>query len=242
MNISADILAFLKLFGKASVPGFGKFSVEKTGALFHSETKTFLPPAQKIIFKKNNDTNEEGLVQFLSKRNHLAPEQVEHQLRDWVAMCESKLQTEQKILIPELGQFSIVNDQLIFEGERIEAENSDFFGLEEINLEDVQKPSSFRIPKKKQSGASTFGNIILWTFLVGIPIIGMLVLAFTQQDLLFGKKSFADQPIMNSTHRIKSTPITKDSVTKKKIDTLAQDSLKKKQTTTTPLKSQPHAK
>jgi hypothetical protein len=35
-----------------------------------------------------------------------------------------------------------------------------------------------------------FNKSILWAFLVIIPILGIVYVAYTQQELLFGEKSF----------------------------------------------------
>jgi hypothetical protein len=47
-----------------------------------------------------------------------------------------------------------------------------------------------------------FKKTILWTFLLLIPVLGIVYLVFTQQELLFGKKSFNKVSVQTSTHRI----------------------------------------
>lgn len=221
MNISADIVAFLKLFGKASVPGLGSFIVEKTSASYHQESKTILPPSQQIIFTDILVQNDEGFVQFVAKRNNLTPEQVETQLKSEIESWKSQLQNTPSIHKEGLGDFYLTETQLCLHGERIESENSDFFGLEEIKLADVQKPSTYRNKYLKKSASGSFNSFLLWTFLVAVPIVGLCVLAYTQQDLLFGKKSFADVSVKNSTHRIE-----KKDAKPPVVDTLQTDSVK----------------
>lgn len=221
MNISADILAFLKLFGKASVPGFGQFTIEKTGAQFNDQTKTLLPPSQLIIFNKNENQNDEGLIQFLAKRNQVTPDRIEKLLKDQVDSWNSTLYSGQPLLIDGLGEFD--QQDFKFSGYRIESENSDFFGLEEINITDVQKSSKYKTPKGNiPKDTNKTVSVLLWIFLLVIPVLGLLYFGYTQQELIFGKKSFDDLAVKNSTHRID---------TKEKIDTLKvepkKDSLQK---------------
>ena len=234
MNISTDILEFLKLFGKASVPSFGVFSIQKTSALLDNSSNTLLPPSQQIIFNKQHIENDEGLIQFLAKRKRVSPAIAEFTLQEQVKTWSELWNAQQNFSIAGIGEFSFANNEFSFVGNRIEDENADFFGLEEIKISDIQKPSSYKTPKnsRKQEG-SAFNKVLLWTFLVIIPILGIIYLAFTQQDLLFGKKSFGEITIQNSTHRIKEIP---------KIDSLKtnsiQDSIQKNITPTNNLPQQ----
>jgi hypothetical protein len=241
MNISTDILDFIKLYGKASVPGFGVFSIQKSGAMLDKKTNTLLPPSQQIIFEKNQVENDEGLIQFLAKREKISPEKIEKHFFEQIENWSNLLQAQQDFAIEGIGKFNFTQAEVSFQGNRIENENADFFGLEEIKIADIQKPSSYKAPKntRKQEG-NFFNKILLWTFLVFIPVLGIVYLAISQQDLLFGKKSFGEVSIKNSTHRIEETP---------KIDSLkskiSQDSLQKDstQTTTKPqLKTISHGK
>ena len=210
MKISADILVFLKLYKKASVPNFGWFSVVKTGAIFDSTTQTLLPPSQQIDFEKKPIQSDEGLIQFIAKRNHTTAQIAEEELNRQVGIWNDALAQNKSLTLDELGFFSLENQTIHFQGARILAENSDFFGLDEINLENIKKTSSYRGLKVKKSSSSSFNSVVLWTFLVVIPIAGLVFLAIIQQDLLFGKKSFGNVSIQNSTHRIEK-PIAKDS-------------------------------
>ena len=170
---------------------------------------------------KNENQNDEGLIQFLAKRNQVTPDRIEKLLKDQVDSWNSTLYSGQPLLIDGLGEFD--QQDFKFSGYRIESENSDFFGLEEINITDVQKSSKYKTPKGNiPKDTNKTVSVLLWIFLLVIPVLGLLYFGYTQQELIFGKKSFDDLVVKNSTHRID---------TKEKIDTLKvepkKDSLQK---------------
>ncbi|MBS1573171.1 MAG: hypothetical protein JST62_12310 [Bacteroidetes bacterium] len=227
MNFTADIFTFLKLFGKVSIPGFGVFKTIDAGAFFDENTKSLLPPSQLIVFNKNLSESDNGLVQFLAKNNNISPENIENELKETVAHWNISLQNAHELDLESLGKFSIVNNDFIFVGNRLLRENSAFFGLEEIKLSDVQKPSSYKTPKNSVTKQkSTLQEIVLWIFLTIIPIVGLLYFGITNQELIFGKKSFEKISIKNSTHRIAPTTTVENSLKTITKDTLQKDSLK----------------
>jgi hypothetical protein len=73
--------------------------------------------------------------------------------------------------------------------------------LEEIRLSDINNGEKVNTSVNREKDFK-FRKTILWVFLLIIPVLGILYLAFTQQELLFGKKSFNNVSVQTSTHRI----------------------------------------
>lgn len=228
MNISAYILEYLKQFGTVEVPGFGVFSLKNSKAIINSENGSILPPASEIVFAVDYEMQSEELAAFIAGEKQMSLDASKSDLKIQTDFWKKKLQADQFLEIQNLGIISIENDQTRFKGKRIESGHPDFYGLEEIRISDINNGEKISIAENREKDYK-FKKSILWIFLLVIPVLGILYLAFTQQELLFGKKSFDKVSVQTSTHRIvKDTvkpniPDPKATVS----DSLKKDSLSK---------------
>ncbi len=239
MNISAYILEYLKQFGTATVPGFGVFSLKNSKAIINSENGSILPPASQIEFTMDYEVQAEELTAFIAGQKQMSLEASRSDLKIQTDFWKKKLQAEQVLEIQNLGTVFIEEGNTHFKGKRIEAGRPDFYGLEEIRFSDINNGEKVNTTESREKDYK-FNKIILWVFLLLIPVLGIIYLAFTQQELLFGKKSFNKVSVQTSTHRIvKDTiKIMVHDPAKTVSDSLKQDSLVKpagKDTKTTPV-------
>jgi len=246
MNISAYILEYLKQFGAVTVPEFGVFSLENSKAIINAENGSILPPSSKIAFYSDYQILSDDLSHFISSQKSVSKEAAENELQIQTDFWKKKLQADQMLDIQGLGTISIEDGQLHFKGNRLESDHPDFYGLEEIRFSDIntsEKPETFRNSEKDYQ----FNTSVLWIFLFIIPVLGMLYVAYTQKELLFGKKSFDDISVQTKTRRIeKKIPVKIDSAKIKaadslnvlKMDSLRKDSIHKQATTTWKPKNQ----
>ncbi len=229
MNISAYILDYLRQFGTVTVPMFGVFSLENSKAVINSENGSILPPSTKIAFHSDYQILSDDLAQFIASQKSVSKEAAESELQIQTDFWKKKIQAEQVLEIQNLGTIFIEDGQLHFKGNRLESDHPDFYGLEEIHFSDFNKGETFETPKNTEKDYK-FNKSILWIFLFIVPVLGMLYLAYTQQDLIFGKKSFDDVSIQTKTKRIeKKVPVKIDSAQIKKADSIKAfktDSLK----------------
>lgn len=221
MNISAYILEYLKQYGTVTVPGFGVFSLKNSKAIINSENGSILPPASQIEFTIDYEVRAEDLTVFIAREKQMSVEASRSDLKIQTDFWKKKLQAEQVLEIQNLGTIFIEEGHTHFKGKRVEAGRPDFFGLEEIRFSDINNGEKVNTLENREKDYK-FRKTILWFFLLIIPVLGILYFAFTQKDLLFGKKSF--NSVQTSTHRI-----TKDTV---KVmvhvpETPVSDSLKK---------------
>lgn len=230
MNISAYILDYLKQFGTVTVPKFGVFSLENSKAVINSENGSILPPSTKIAFRSDYQVLSDGLVQFISSQKAISKEAAENELQIQTDFWKKKLQSEKILEIQNLGTIFIEDGQLHFKGNRLESDFPDFYGLEEIHFSDINNGEPSKDIENTEKDYQ-FNKSILWIFLFIVPVLGMLYLAYTQQELIFGKKSFDDVSVQTKTKRIeKKTPVKIDSAQIKKADSVKAfklDSLKK---------------
>lgn len=228
MNISAYILEYLKQFGTVEVPGFGVFSLKNSKAIINSENGSILPPASEIVFAVDYEMQSEELAAFIAGEKQMSLDASKSDLKIQTDFWKKKLQADQFLDIQNLGIISIEDDHTRFKGKRIESGHPDFYGLEEIRISDINNGEKISIAENRENDYK-FKKSILWIFLLVIPVLGILYLAFTQQELLFGKKSFDKVSVQTSTHRIvKDTakpniPNPKAAVS----DSLKKDSLSK---------------
>ncbi len=196
-TVSFSILDYLKSHKRANVSGLGVFYIMHSGAKVVDGTKNILPPSTEIGFDYDESARDQGLMDYLSGKTSLSAKQIATQIEDWKIM----LLNANEVQIPHLGTLKREGQAVIWNGERINAEAPDFFGLEEINLDALNAETSQEPSEYKQNKA------ILWTFLVAIPIAVILLLAYSQRDRIFGKKSF-DVSVKTSTHRIPKSSVT----------------------------------
>lgn len=197
MNLSFHLLQFLKKNGTAIIPGFGVFELKNTVAAI-SENDKILPPSKKIIFHQDFSVSNPDFVTYLSHSENISEFEAELQLKTLTNRWKSSLETDQDLELEKIGTFHVFENKIQLEGEKIQEQIPDFYGLEEIKLSDLH---SVQTAETKEV-AYQFNNSILWLFLILIPILGLCYLGFTNQELLFGKKS--DLSIKNSTHRIET--------------------------------------
>lgn len=201
MNISAYILEYLKQFGTATVPGFGVFSLKNSKAIINSENGSILPPASQIEFTMDYGVQAEDLTAFIAVQKQMSLEASRSDLKIQTDFWKKKLQAEQVLEIQNLGTVFIEEGHTLFKGKRIESGGPDFYGLEEIRFSDINNGEKVNASVNREKDFK-FKKTILWIFLLVIPVLGIVYLAFTQQELLFGKKSFNNISVQTSTHRI----------------------------------------
>ncbi|PXW13476.1 MULTISPECIES: hypothetical protein [unclassified Chryseobacterium] len=201
MNISAYILEYLKQFGTATVPGFGVFSLKNSKAIINSENGSILPPASQIEFAIDYEVRTEDLTAFIAEQKQMSLEASRSDLKIQTDFWKKRLQAEQVLEIQNLGTVFIEEGHTHFKGKRIESGRPDFYGLEEIRFSDINNGEKVKTPVNREKDFK-FKKTILWIFLLIIPVLGIVYLAFTQQELLFGKKSFNNVSVQTSTHRI----------------------------------------
>lgn len=226
MNISAYILEYLKQFGTVTVPAFGVFSLENSKAIINSENGSILPPSSQIAFASDYEVESDDLVSFISNQKQISVESVQNELQIQTDFWKKKLQADQTLEIQNLGTIFIEDGETHFKGNRLASNHPDYYGLEEIKLSDI---SNLERPLSSENTDQDykFNKSILWIFLFILPVLGILYLAFTQQELLFGKKSFDSVSVQTKTRRIEkdTVKIKKDSTQIKVSDSLKKDSL-----------------
>jgi nucleoid DNA-binding protein len=241
MNISAIILDYLKKYGQVAVPEFGVFSLENSRAVVDPETKTILPPAKQIVFETDYTLQSNNIVKIIAETENISAQDARAKLKTQTDYWKKMLQSGENFSVDELGDFFVSENQLVFKGQRIQAESPDFYGLEEIKIADLRNSAVHNHSSEEfaEQGAYRFNNSILWIFLLLLPVLWLAYLGITQQERLFGKKSFDDVSIKNSTHRIVKYTAKTDSLKQQTAlaDSLKKDSLNK--TVAAPVKSTP---
>lgn len=227
MNISAYILEYLKQFGSVVVPGFGVFSLENSKAIINSDNGSILPPASQIAFTPDYEILSDELAAFIAAQKQMSLGASRSDLKIQTDFWKKKLQADHMLEIQNLGKLFIHDDQITFSGRRLENDRPDFYGLEEIRISDIKNSEKKEKPAESKKDYK-FNKSILWIFLFAVPVLGIAYAGYSQQELIFGKKSFDSISVQTKTKRIeKIVPVKKDSATLKVSDTLKKDSLRK---------------
>ena len=238
MNISEYILEYLKKYRRIDVSGFGTFFLENSKAMIDPKNGSILPPSGKIAFSPDFEMKSDVLAKYISEERSVSLEQAKNDLEIQTDFWKKKLQADQHLEIPLLGEIRLGDQEMPFFGKRLEVEFPDFYGLEEIKFSEIQNTNPSQINSKKSNNEDfKFNRSLLWFFLVVVPVLGIAYFGFTNSELLFGKKSFNDYSTQTKTNRIEKKPVTivdsmqikkQDSI---KMDSLRADSLKSKTTT-----------
>ncbi|MDQ0592482.1 nucleoid DNA-binding protein [Chryseobacterium ginsenosidimutans] len=228
MNISAYILEYLKQFGTVKVPNFGVFSLENSKAIINSENGSILPPASKIVYMPDYEVESDEFAGFVASQKQMTLEASKTDLQIQTDFWKKKLQADQILEIQGLGTIFIEDGETHFKGNRLQSDHPDFYGLEEIKISDINnkelKPS-ISVNKEKDY---KFNKSILWIFLIVIPVVGIFYVAYSQQELLFGKKSLdkTNISVQTKTHRIEKDTVKVQTHTPV-VDSLKKDSVMK---------------
>ncbi|WP_294247162.1 hypothetical protein [uncultured Chryseobacterium sp.] len=209
MNTSAYILEYLKQFGAVTVPGFGVFSLENSKAVINSENGSILPPASTIVYHPDYEAQSDELAFFIGTQKQMSLEASRTDLQIQTDFWKKRLQSEHVLEIQGLGTMYAEESGTVFKGARLQSDHPDFYGLEEIRLSDIGSTELAEAAPEKGEKDYRFNKSILWAFLIIIPVAGILAVAYFQQDLLFGKKSFDKVPVsvQTSTHRIEKDTV-----------------------------------
>ncbi len=231
MKIADYILEYLSKNGSVQIPEFGEFLLEDVGAQFDADSNRFLPPAKLIHFRADYLLEHSKFSSFLAEKQQISAETARAEIKKQTDFWKQKLGAGEELEVNGIGTF-YPGETLKFSGNRVESSTPDYYGLEEIALNDVKKSGNTAVTAEKndtEEGAYKMNRGILWVFLIIIPVAALIFLAVTQQERIFGKKSFDDLSVKTSTHRIVTDTIKTDTLQQKVGDSLKADSIQKAQ-------------
>lgn len=222
MNINNCILESLKANGKVALPNFGVFYLKRSAAILNAEDGRILPPAQQVHFSKDKVSDKGQFTHQVAQYKEISLEVAQFEVDTQVDYWNKQLEAKTPFNIEGIGQFHLNQQQMVFEGERVETDNTpDFFGLEAINLADItpkHEPTAQQ-PKKKKNW------LWLWIVLFLISAGIFAYVAITNPELIFGEQSeLAPKVTAKKTPEIQQTPVVKDTITSDSLTTI-QDSL-----------------
>lgn len=225
MNIASYIVEYLKEHQRVAVPGFGEFILKNSKAVVDEQAKSILPPAKEVAFNVDYEIKDSYLAQYISQKSGTANDEVQSHIAKLTGYWKKQLAENQILSIEGLGEFHQTENDVKFLGKRFEKSTPDFYGLEEINLQNLKSLQN----AASKEGDYKFNRSLLWIFLLILPIVGIIVLAFTQRERIFGKKSFDDLSVTTSTHRITtdSVKLKQQKLEQLRVDSLKQDSITK---------------
>jgi len=223
MNLGLHIFNYLQENGSVELPGFGVFTIENKSAHLDESSSVLLPPIQEIKFQKNTLVFNSDLSKYIAEVTGENLFVVQTQMKEEVLLWQEELQKNKILAIDELGDFVSEQQDIKLISKDDYTQNPSYFGLEKIDLKEIERPKINNIDAEDTDDQYVFSKSILWTFLFIIPVGGIVYLALTNKDKIFGKKSF-EVSVKTSTHRIekdtvkKKTAVIKDSAKIKTVD------------------------
>lgn len=213
MNLGLHIFNYLQENEMAELPGFGVFTLTKKSATLDEVAAKLLPPTQEITFTENRNLFNSSLSKSIAEKSgenlFLVQTQIKEEVENWL----QELSENKTLNIENLGKFNLNEGEIVLQDEKDITRNPNFFGLEEIKLEEIKTPKSDLVSAEDTDNQYVFNYSILWIFLFILPVGAILFFALNNSDKIFGKKSF-DMSVKTSTHRIENKPVIDSSKVK----------------------------
>lgn len=224
MNITSLILEFLKKNNQAVVSQFGTFSLKNSRAKIDAETNSILPPEKEIDFSVDYEVQNNELINYIAIEKNISADESSQMLKSETDFWKKTLVEKGELILENIGEFHQTENGIVLNGKRVTQSSPDFYGLEEIHLENLKNSSTTSV----QDSDYKLNKSILWGFLFVIPVAGLVFLAFTQRELLFGKKSFNETKKRSAIHRIENdtAKVKSNIIDSTKTNTLQNDSIK----------------
>ncbi|MFN3020859.1 hypothetical protein ACK1KB_07725 [Chryseobacterium sp. TY3] len=203
MDMAQQILQVLNAQGQLELAGLGMLSLITKHAELDVQNDKILPPKKELIF--NLDRGQKADNQFNGLSSQILKDLLEKGNYD----------------LAGIGNWTNFAGKIDFVADSQIAAN-DFYGFEEIEVPRVGAHAPQLMPSLDED--YKFNKSILWTFLVVIPIAGILYVAFTQKDQLFGKSSFKSVEL-SKIEKQPTKPVVVDSLGVKPSDSIKSDSL-----------------
>jgi|GEM_PF-2267896 len=195
MDFSQHIKQELQSNHKVLLSGLGTLWLKVKHAQVNEETQIIQPPKYELAFDLDRTLTAENQFSEFSR-----------------TVLNSILQ-KGEYHVEGIGKWTNEAGKIKFSAEEKENLFTDhFFGFEEIKLSKANNlPSDL---KRAEAPSSIFYKIILWGFLVIVPLAGILAFTITQWDKLFSKNIISEYAVKNPAHRIPDKDTLSVSTTK----------------------------
>ena len=221
MNFNALLLEFLKTNRPLSLLGFGTFHLKNSTAFLDSNGQNILPPGREIAFQMDSNNLSNDFIKFLAAKKDSSISAAETEIKKHVTFWNSTLEKEGKLILENIGDFTLAESVLLFTGNRLENIAPDFYGLEEINLSEIKN-------RKTTNKSYQFKPSIWWIAPLIVGVLAITYFGITQPEKIFGKKSFTDLEEKKPEIKIEKAIAVPDSATlNKNSDSLKMDSIQK---------------
>ncbi len=221
MNFSQLLFGFLKKQGRASVPGFGVFSLKTAHAILDKEEKNILPPGLEMSFSTDAGDSDQSFAEYFSSQKGISVSAAEAEIKQQVTFWNLTLEKEGSLSVPDFGTFFLDDSKIHFKEDRNENLSPDFYGLEEINISEIKKA---RLPKTStKENSYSFPKSVYWVLPLVLGVLALTYFGITQPEKIFGKKSFPNGLEELPEKKAATVSLKKDSA---KVDSTAIDSAK----------------
>lgn len=195
------ILQFLEEKSEVKITAFGKFYLNNSPAFYDEESAALLPPGKEVLFDIDYDLKDDEFTNFLAAKNQITFSESTLKIAELTNYWKKTLEEKHELEISGLGNFYVNDDGTIFKGDRFVTKSPDNFGLEKLDLSQLNKKSS--TVKSDTTEDYKTSKKAGWWFLLIIPIAALLYFALEKPELVFGKKSFKKSDLMNTINKDK---------------------------------------
>lgn len=114
MNLYSDVYQLLSENDCVIIPGFGGFVANYCEAEIDIAKQKFCPPARTLAFNQKLQTNDGLLINCICQTHGVSWQTAKESVADFVAELNAKLETENAVILGELGRFDINAGNLVF--------------------------------------------------------------------------------------------------------------------------------
>ena len=148
MEISQHIKNLLLSNERVILGGFGAFDSKHIPARIDKETKTMTPPFKIVVFNPDYKEAEGLLAKHMAEKEGISFDNANEQISEYVKTIKTKLESGEKVIFPDLGEFhKAENGNYEFSYRSEDNLLVDSFGLPKVSLSEQDKKTT--IPPKK---------------------------------------------------------------------------------------------
>ncbi len=141
-KIEEHIFELLYKHDCVTLPNFGGFVGQYTGAQFDETKNTFLPPSKQIRFNKHLKNDDGLLTHDIANYRKVSYADASASIKAYIEALKQELATSQRVEIPKLGVLYIDNDKSLKFATKAHNFSSQHFGLPTLKPKKLEKQTT----------------------------------------------------------------------------------------------------
>jgi nucleoid DNA-binding protein len=189
MKIPQYINELIQKNGSITIHDFGAFILKETSSRIDEKHNLMLPPSVILNFDENIKTNDNILIDYVSKTENISTENAADAVKKFTEQLNALLNSGKTVEFRNIGKLHLnPKKQIVFNYDPKAEYVSDAFGLNSVKAKPVTKQKEVKqviikekTPKVKKP-RKKFPKAAIWLIIILLPISIAVALAFIYPD------------------------------------------------------------